>query len=331
MADELRCLSVGAGVDTTVVFLKSLRGEIAPYDLAVFADTHAEPREVYEHLDRLSAYGEEHGLPIHRVSAGSLTERMLDPNRRDGIQIPAFIVRPKKVPVAWTPCSLCGGTGESPLREAVERGEYPDLAALYADELDELERCSSCAGDGRVPTEWREEPKPGLLRRQCTERFKSRPVYKWLNQVREGRPVVLALGIAWDEMERMKPPQRKWVTNEYPLVDLRMDRAACKRWLAEAGWSAPRSACVYCPYHADAEWRRLRDEHPADWEEACRVDDEMRRVHSERIGAGATSLTGTPYVHRTLIPLREVDLRTIEDHGQGSLFSAGCEEGWCGL
>lgn len=142
-------------------------------------------------------------------------------------------------------------------------------------------------------------------------------------------PFELAV-FSWDEIGRMKPPQRKWVTNEYPLIDRRLDRRWCHRRLAEFGWTAPRSACVYCPYHSDAEWRHLRDNAPDDFAEAIRIDREMREVHAERQAAGATSLTGTPFVHRSMLPLEDVDFRTEEDRGQGSLFGEECE-GLCGI
>ena len=265
---DVRVLSLGAGVQSTTLFLMSLAGEVEPFDLAIFADTQAEPAEVYAHLAKLVDHGERHGLLVETVTAGSLTERLLDPTRRDGIQVPAFIVR-----------------------------------------------------DGE---------KAGMLRRQCTERFKSRPFYKRVNAIRGREHVTVALGISWDEVQRMRDPQRKWVTNEYPLIDKRMTRAQCETWLSQAGWSAPRSACTYCPYHDDSEWRRMKREQPADFAEAVRVDIAMRDVHAARIAAQTTSLTGTPYVHRALIPLADVDLRNEEDRGQGTLWAAECE-GVCGI
>lgn len=264
----LRALSLGAGVQSTTLLLMSLAGEVESFDVAVFADTQAEPREVYEHLAKVTTEAERKGLEIVKVSAGNLTAGLLDPAVKSGIQIPAFM----------------------------ERGGVRD----------------------------------GMLRRQCTEKFKSRPVYKWLNGWRQGRPVTLAMGISWDELQRMKPAKRKWITNEYPLIDRRMDRAACHAWMAAAGWTAPRSACVYCPFHSNDEWRRLRDDHPTEFAEAVRVDIRMREVHAERQVTGATSLTGTPFVHRQMVPLDQVDLRTDAERGQESLWEAECE-GFCGV
>lgn len=58
-------ISLGAGVQSSTMALMAARGEITPMpDAAIFADTGAEPRKVYEYLDYLE------GLlpfPVHRV------------------------------------------------------------------------------------------------------------------------------------------------------------------------------------------------------------------------------------------------------------------------
>jgi 3'-phosphoadenosine 5'-phosphosulfate sulfotransferase (PAPS reductase)/FAD synthetase len=51
---RLRALSLGAGVQSTTVLLLALDGVIPdPYEAIVFADTHDEPKAVYDHLARL--------------------------------------------------------------------------------------------------------------------------------------------------------------------------------------------------------------------------------------------------------------------------------------
>src|SRR6185437_14311153 len=69
----LRVISLGAGVQSTVVYLLACDGQLGPVDAAIFADTGWEPRAVYDHLGRL----EDHGgaaIPIHRVSGGDLRD-----------------------------------------------------------------------------------------------------------------------------------------------------------------------------------------------------------------------------------------------------------------
>lgn len=75
---DLRVLSLGAGVQSTAVYLMAVEGEFDnPPTEAIFADTMWEPDEVYRHLDRLEEYGGNQ-LPIHRVSAGNLKQDVLD-------------------------------------------------------------------------------------------------------------------------------------------------------------------------------------------------------------------------------------------------------------
>jgi len=39
----------------------------------------------------------------------------------------------------------------------------------------------------------------------------------------------------------------------------------------------PRSACVFCPYKSNHEWRLVRDNDPAGWARAVEVDESFRR------------------------------------------------------
>jgi hypothetical protein len=79
MSDKrpLRVLSLGAGVQSTTIALMAARGEIAPIDYAVFADTQSEPRAVYEHLSKLLAPGVL-PFPVSVVTRGSLKQEILD-------------------------------------------------------------------------------------------------------------------------------------------------------------------------------------------------------------------------------------------------------------
>ena len=52
---ELKCLNLGAGVQSTTLALMAARGELPDGELpdfAVFADTGWEPTAVYQHLQR---------------------------------------------------------------------------------------------------------------------------------------------------------------------------------------------------------------------------------------------------------------------------------------
>lgn len=80
---DLRTISLGAGVQSTTLYLLAVEGAVGPMpDCAIFADTQSEPQWVYEHLDWLEReFG--HVIPIHKVTDGCLEQDVL--NSRDGV------------------------------------------------------------------------------------------------------------------------------------------------------------------------------------------------------------------------------------------------------
>lgn len=162
----------------------------------------------------------------------------------------------------------------------------------------------------------------GKLWRKCTRDFKIGPLVKKRKELAPaGRPIEVWFGISLDEVGRMRTAD-KGVTFRYPLVfDIRMTRWDCHRWLAKRHLQAPRSACTYCPMHDNDEWRWLRDNDPEGWAEAVEVDAQLR----DPAWRAARNVTGEPFLHRSLLPLAEVDLSTPEDHGQTTLFGDDCE------
>ncbi len=81
-ADVHHVISLGAGVQSTVVYLMAALGELEPKpEAAIFADTQWEPIHVYRHLDWLQSL--ELDIPIVRVSAGNLYANTWDGSRLD--------------------------------------------------------------------------------------------------------------------------------------------------------------------------------------------------------------------------------------------------------
>ncbi len=173
----------------------------------------------------------------------------------------------------------------------------------------------------------------GMIRRQCTREYKLdviRRKVRELHLVAERRPVEQWMGISLDETPRMRTSDVRYITNVYPLVDERMTRWDCQRWLAEHGWkSVPKSSCIGCPFHSDRQWRELRDHSPEEWADAVAFDREIRAGHRGAINKA--ELQGQAFLHASLVPLDQADLSTPEDHGQLNLFESDCQSGVCGL
>jgi hypothetical protein len=92
---ELHVLNLGAGVQSTALYLMFMRGEIpVKLDAAIFADTQDEPRAVYQHLEWLQSLG---GPPILVRTKGRLSEHLLKGQNSTGqrfASIPAYTLRP---------------------------------------------------------------------------------------------------------------------------------------------------------------------------------------------------------------------------------------------
>lgn len=74
MRVDLRVISLGAGVQSSALYLMAVEGVIGPMPhVAIFADTQSEPPHVYEQLDYLDSVGGKI-IPITRPTAGSLRE-----------------------------------------------------------------------------------------------------------------------------------------------------------------------------------------------------------------------------------------------------------------
>lgn len=175
-----------------------------------------------------------------------------------------------------------------------------------------------------------------MVNRQCTAEYKIKPLLKKQRELVGLQPRqrcnehrgTTVIGISWDETQRMRDAAFPWLRNEYPLVDRRMTRKDCLDWCASHGYALPpRSACIGCPFKSEDEWRRLKAM-PEEWADAVDFDKKMRDVLPHK------HMTSTAYLHRSCVPLDEVDLRTEDERGImrlfGEEFGQECE-GMCGL
>ena len=264
----LTVISLGAGVQSSVMALMAARGEIEPMpDFAIFADTHAEPQGVYDWLDWLET---QLPFPVLRISKGDLREAVISGGHDGRFAAPPFFT-----------------TNDS----------------------------------GGI----------SLLRRQCTREYKIEPIQKKLRELAGYKPrqrippgtVEQWLGISWDEMQRMKASGNKWCVNRWPLIERSMTRLHCLEWMRDRQYNElpSKSACTFCPYHDDAAWLQMKTTDPASFEEAVMIDEAVRD--------GFNKTTQKLYVHRSGIPLAEVDF-SDQSGQEGFSFMDECD-GMCGI
>ena len=272
----IRSISLGAGVQSTVLALMADRGEhgLPTPDVAVFADTGWEPPHVYEHLNWLQS---QLSFEVVRVNNGNLRENIMNgvnPGGKPYLTIPAFLVNP----------------------------------------------------DGSS----------ALASRQCTSQYKIKPIHDYLRQrlgLQPGRRAPMGIfaevwmGISADEALRAKASREEWIENRFPLMQLALSRAQLLNWFKEhyPDRYLPRSSCIGCPYHTNAEWKWLSDHDPKSFQDAVAVDHALR---NNPIVKNGISKKGNAYLHRLRRPLADIDFSNAPDYD--SIMLDECE-GVCGI
>lgn len=160
----------------------------------------------------------------------------------------------------------------------------------------------------------------GAIRRQCTDNWKIAPLRRWLQTNRNGELVEQWIGISLDEYQRMKESGVKYIINRWPLIEKRMTRSDCVNWLERHGLELPpKSACVFCPFNDLHAWRERLSSEP-DRIQAIETDKTIRNFKPGY----------ELYLHKQLVPIEQVDLRTAEEKGQLPLWDNECS-GICGV
>lgn len=279
MSEPVHIISLGAGVQSSTMALMAAKGELPDSDKvigAIFADTQAEPKSVYDWLDWLE---KQLPFPVYRVTAGSIVERTLK------------------------------------LRTSKNGRVYSKTDVPYF-------TLNPDGTQGKV------------MGRQCTMDFKIAPIQKkqkelaGIKRAQKNVGVISWIGISLDEVRRMKPSRDRWEKKIFPLIDARISRHDCIKWMENNGYpKPPRSACVFCPFHNNHEWRRLKTEEPEAFADAVRFEKEAQAVKAK-----TDNFRAIPFLHQSCIPLDQIDFSTDIERGQGelNLFNNECE-GMCGV
>lgn len=288
---ELHILNLGAGIQSTALYLMSIDGdepEVPKFDAAIFSDVQEEPDSVYEHLEYLKSLG---GPPIIVVTAGKLGDALDKGSDAKGY-------------------------------ERTDGGHYIAIPAF---------------------TKHPQTGNLGTLQRQCTKDFKVLPVERKIRHMcgaQPGRPVDKAItihqymGLSFDEPKRVIRVKQRFMAKpsnwkvHFPLWDMQFDRNDCKAYLRERlPYEVPRSACVFCPFKRDDEWRLLKETDEKGWARAIEID---------RVCRTGTGLDTHRFLHRSCQPLGDVDFRPADEKsGQMNMFAhlRGFQdecEGYCG-
>lgn len=301
-------LNLGAGVQSTTLYLMFLRGQITPQiNCAIFADTQDEPGaeqrasglpdpegSVYSHLDWLISLG---GPPILIRTKGQLSANLMRGENSTGqrfASIPAYTLAPGSDKEGQTrrQCSMeykievinrtirreiCGSKPGRMIAKDIEVVQYIGISEDEA---------------GRAVR---------VMRNAVPKAAKAR-AEKW------GYQDLLAYFSG-----------RRWRFS-FPLIDNGVTRQDCQTFLGSVvPHVTPRSACTFCPFHDDVEWDRLQREDPIGFARAVLVDNALR-IPGNIVNR---NMDQSMFLHRSCKPLTQITFDTTPDPRKAAALAQG--------
>jgi hypothetical protein len=327
---EHHILNLGAGVQSTALYLMFCRKQITPQiDCAIFADTQDEPGaeqrrlglpdpegSVYSHLDWLVAHDwtKESVPPIMVRTKGKLSADLMRGENSTGqrfASIPAYTLRPDGTEGKTR--RQCSMEYKIEVINRVIRREVLGLKPGRA-----VPACMADAG----------ERARGIVGRVASSVVVHQ--YIGISADEADRAVrVMRNGVA----KNLKREAKKWGYSQlqeyfsvrnwrfhFPFVEHGVTRQDCEDYLKPlVPHKTPRSACTFCPFHNDIEWDRLKREDPIGFARAVEVD------HALRIPGNIVNrnMDQPMFLHRSCKPLDLVQFDlTPKGKTQAGLFGA---------
>lgn len=265
-----RVLHLGAGVQSSCIAEMIVEGDLPPVDVVLFADTKNEPPWVYAQVEYLTQRLASVGIPLVVVqrSEGGLVNDCY------------FNIDARLVPMPLYTKDSSGNKGQ------VKRQCTSEYKIVPCDnyQLNWLVE----EGHGKIVSITK-GPQKGSVRRVVNTTVRVENIY----------------GISWDEWDRGGKRGPKWQKAVYPLIDRRMTREDCEKWLTDHKLPVPlKSSCIVCPFHSDAFWKWLKTKHPAIFELACQFDEWLRSAAAKKRFKG---MRQECYLHQSCQPLRSID------------------------
>lgn len=256
-------------------------GKLPRPDAAIFSDTENEPPMVYAQLDRIEEMLAKVDVPMYRVGRGNLCDDVLDPHVI--ATIPAFTKEVTADGIKY---------GRAPRRctgkykiEPVQRQIRILLGAAIRPRP-----CTYCDTTGVRVAPWSTDGATGPCS-VCQDTGERRLV----GASPRGKTVEHWVGFSSDEVSRVNEDTfPAYARPRFPLMDLKMTRKDCERFLRARGFPVVKSACIVCPLHGNRAWREMRDERPEEWAQAIEFDRAFRK---------APGMRAEKFLHRTCVPL----------------------------
>jgi hypothetical protein len=293
----LTVLSLGGGLQSSVLAEMACDGELGGLDAICFADTGGELPETYLQVDYLRGRAEQAGIRFLTVTAGDLRRDLVARHGRGGQPTLPVMIRQadgslgrlnhyrcsfdyKRRPISRAVKKLCGPPG------VWKHAHVEQWIGYSTDEASRVKKAEQCrCGHNRV------------------------------RRAVGGRPfaqIHTLEGCTRCTCSGFDP----WQTNRWPLIELGMSRGDCTAWLREHHRPIPeRSSCYYCPNRPASFWKSLKHERPALFTQAVALDEFLRH--------GINGLRGQAFLHQSGRPLTSATTSTTISNGSAPGTNSG--------
>lgn len=176
----------------------------------------------------------------------------------------------------------------------------------------------------------------GRLTQGCTYFYKIAPMDREIRRILErdhdisaksghiGENIVCKwIGFSYDEVERVKPAEQKYVYFEYPLIDMGYTKHDVLSYFHKNNLPVPpRSVCNACFANGLMTFADMWENRPDDWVQAVEVDEAIRDLSQVGIEKKC-------YVSKTRIPLKMLPTATLPGFFDDVENEYSCDSGYC--
>ena len=187
------------------------------------------------------------------------------------------LIRREKLPLDLAVFADTGGETPGTYRTVRESQEYLRRMGVELREVENRPRNTDL-----YHTSERRRVIPSAQWRWCTRDFKVRPIQRLYRQM--GGHILQYMGIARDEVHRMRESRNPNVTNLYPLVERGITRQGCIDLIRKEGLPVPeKSGCYFCPFNSGERWREILERHPGLFDSAVRLEENSKHFPRQRL------------------------------------------------
>ena len=121
---------------------------------------------------------------------------------------------------------------------------------------------------------FKKNSQPSKYNHWCSSKWKIYPIRKYLrNKYGKKEKFQMNIFIDYSEYHRMRNSDVKYIKNEYPLVEQKLDREKLKEYIISKGYELPiKSGCYFCPFTTKKGWVDLRNKHKNLFEKSIEME-----------------------------------------------------------